>query len=151
MPTRNTRIRMDNQRKDHIDPKVPKQRNRSNQLQTHSLPTDDVENINSTNKGKDLLLANMPQIVLWEAERIPQRIQRHNRITLHRSAHPKREQDQTARSTYGLDWLQKGIWYGSAKLDNKLLQNVQNISWSQTLSRKPWKLGEWNWQKEEEA
>ena len=52
MPTKSTRARMDNQRKNHIDPKGPKQRNRSKQLQTHNLPTDDVENINSTNKGK---------------------------------------------------------------------------------------------------
>ena len=51
---------MDVQKKDHIDLKVPKQRNRPRQLQTHNLPTDDVENINSTNKGRDLLLANKP-------------------------------------------------------------------------------------------
>ena len=48
-----TCIRMDDQRKDHIDPKGSKQRNRLKQLQTHNLPTNDVENINSTNKGKD--------------------------------------------------------------------------------------------------
>ena len=47
-----TRTRMDHQRKDHIDTKGPKQRNRLKQLQTHNLPTNDVENINSTNKGK---------------------------------------------------------------------------------------------------
>ena len=34
---------MDDQRKNHIDPKGPKQRNRFKQLQTHNLPTDDVE------------------------------------------------------------------------------------------------------------
>ena len=51
---------MDDQRKDHIDPKGPKQRNRPKQLQTHNLPTDDVENISSTNKGRGLLLANLP-------------------------------------------------------------------------------------------
>ena len=33
------------------------------QLQTHNLPTNDVENTNSTNKGKDLLFANKPRIV----------------------------------------------------------------------------------------
>ena len=51
---------MDDQRKNHIDPKGPKQRNRSKQLQTHNLPTKDVENIKSTNKGRDLLLPNKP-------------------------------------------------------------------------------------------
>ena len=40
-------------------------------------PTDDVENINSTNKGRDLLLANKPQIVPWKTERMLQRIQNH--------------------------------------------------------------------------
>ena len=39
-----------------------------------------------------------------------------------------------------IDWLQKT--HGSAKMDNKLPQNVQNITWSQTLLRKPWKPGE---------
>ena len=32
------------------------------------------------------------------------------------------------KSSYGLDWLQNGIWYGSAKLNNKLPQNVQNMT-----------------------
>ena len=54
---------MDDQRKDQIDTKGPKQRNRPKQLQTHNLPINDVENINSTNKGRDLLLANKPQFV----------------------------------------------------------------------------------------
>ena len=48
---------MDDQRKDYINPKGPK-RNHLKQLQTHNLPTDDVENIYSTNQGSDLLLAN---------------------------------------------------------------------------------------------
>ena len=64
---------------------------------------------------------------------IMQRIQRHSRITLHRSTHPKWEQDKTEKSSYGLDWLQKGIWYGPTKLDNTLSQNVQNITWSHKL------------------
>ena len=40
---------MDDQRKDHIDTKGSKQRNRPKQLPTHNLPTNVVENINSTN------------------------------------------------------------------------------------------------------
>ena len=94
-----------------------------------------MENINSTNKGTDLLLANEPRIVLRWTERMPQRIQRHRRAPLHRSAHRQREQDQTEKSSSGLDWQQKGIWYGPAKLDNKLPQNVQNIGWSYKLYR----------------
>ena len=118
---------------DHVDPKVPKQRNRAKQLQTHNLLTDDVENINSANKGRDLLLTNKLRIVPWGRERMLQRIQRHSRVTLLRSTHPKQEQDQTEKSSYGLDWLQKGIWYASTKLDDKLPQNVQNIRWSHKL------------------
>ena len=106
--------------------KDPSERTAPKQLQTHKLPTNHVENINST-KGRDLLLANKPQIVPWETERMLQRIQRHNRVTLHRSIHSKRELDQTEKSSYGLDWLQKGIWYGSA--------NEQNIRWSHKLYR----------------
>ena len=63
MSTRSSGIRMDDQRNDHIDRKGRKQRNHAKQLQTHNVPTDDVENINSTNKERDLLLINMPQIV----------------------------------------------------------------------------------------
>ena len=48
---------MDDQSKDHDDPEELTQRNRPKQLQTHNLPTEDVESINRTNKRKDLLLA----------------------------------------------------------------------------------------------
>ena len=89
MTTNSTRTRVDDQRKDLIDTKGPKQKNRLKQLQTHNLLTNDVENINSTNKERDLLLANKPRIVPWRAERMLQRIQRHSQITLHRSTHSK--------------------------------------------------------------
>ena len=36
---------MEDQRKDHIDTKRPKQKNRPKHLQTHNLPTNDVANI----------------------------------------------------------------------------------------------------------
>ena len=45
-------------------------------------------------KGRDLPLANKPQIVPWRTEKMPERIQRHSRVILHRSTHPKWEQDQ---------------------------------------------------------
>ena len=51
---------MDAQRKDYIDPKGPNQRNHPKQLQTHNVPTYDVENTNGTNKEIDLFLANKP-------------------------------------------------------------------------------------------
>ena len=102
---------MNVQRKDHTDPKGPKQRNRPKRLQIHNMPTDDVENINSANKERDLLIANKPWIVLWETERMPQRIQKHNRVTLHRPAHPKREQNQTEKFSYSLDEQQKEVYF----------------------------------------
>ena len=74
------------------------------------LTTNDVENTNSTNKGKDLLFANKPRVVPWQKKRMPERIQRHSRITLPRSTHPKWKQDKTEKSSYGLDWLQEGIY-----------------------------------------
>ena len=40
---------LDNQKKDRNELKGPKQRNCSKQLQTYNLPSNDVENINSTN------------------------------------------------------------------------------------------------------
>ena len=95
-----------------------------------------MENINSTNKGGDILLANKPRIVPWRKERVSQRIQRHSVVTLHRWTHSKWKQEQTEKSCNGLERLQKGIWYGSAKLDNKLSQNVQNITRNYKLHRK---------------
>ena len=94
-----------------------------------------MENINSTNKGKNLLLTNKPRIVPWRTEKMPQRIQRHSGITQHRSTHPKWQQDKTEKSSYGLDWLKKDVWYYPTKLDTTLPQNVQNIIWSHKLHR----------------
>ena len=62
---------MDDQRKDHLAPKGPKLKYRPKQLQTHNLPTDDVKNINSANKGRDLLLVNKPRIIPWGTETMP--------------------------------------------------------------------------------
>ena len=92
-----------------------------------------MENTNGTKNGRDLFLVNKPLIVPWGTERMLQRIQSHRRNTLHWSAHPQREQDKMEKSGYGMDWLQKGIWYGPIKLDNKLSENVQNIRWSRKL------------------
>ena len=52
MPTKSTSTWLDDQRKDHICPKGPKEKNCSKQLQTDLLPTNDVENINSKKKKK---------------------------------------------------------------------------------------------------
>ena len=96
--------------------KGPKQMSRPKQLQTHNLPTDDVENINSTNKGRDLLLANKPRIVPWGTKWMPQRIQRHCRVTLHRPAHP--DENKTRRINLAMAWI-----------DNKKAYNMVPRSW----------------------
>ena len=74
MPTRRTSTWQDDQRKDYINPKGLKERNCLKQLQTDNLPTNDVENINSTNKWRDLLLTIKPQIVPWRTESLVQKI-----------------------------------------------------------------------------
>ena len=89
-----TSTRRDDQRKDHIDPKrtlvkeTPKKKN--NHRPITCLPM-----MWKVLKSRRLF----PE----EKERMLQRIQRHSRGTLHISAHPKREQDQTEKSSYGLD------------------------------------------------
>ena len=66
LPTRRTHTRMDDQKKDHIDPERPSQSNCPKKLQTHNLHTYDMENNNCTNKGRDLLLANYQKT--WKVE-----------------------------------------------------------------------------------
>ena len=63
MPTKSTRTRMDDHLKDHNDTEEPRQRNHPKQSQTHKMPTNDAEDTNNTNKGRDLLLANKPWFV----------------------------------------------------------------------------------------
>ena len=117
IPRKSTRTQMDDQRKNQIDPKGP----------------NDVENINSTNKGRDLLLTNKLRIIPWGTEGIPQRIQRHNKVTLHRSSYPKREQDRTEKCSYGLDWFRKSCdvvpqsWIINCKNMYKISDEVMNI------------------------
>ena len=65
---RSWRIWMDDQRKDHTDPKWTAKRDRPKQLQIHNLPTGHVKNTNGTNKGIDLFLANKPRIIPWGTE-----------------------------------------------------------------------------------
>ena len=50
-------------KKDRIDTKGPKQWNHPKQLQTHNVPTNDGESINSADNGRNQLLANKPWFV----------------------------------------------------------------------------------------
>ena len=94
MHTENWDTHMENQREDHPDLERHSQRNHPKQLSTHNVPTDDVENTNSTNDST------------------------------YRSTHLQWELNGTEKSCYDLDWLQKGLRYGPSKLDIVLSQNV---------------------------
>ena len=41
--------------------------------------------------------------------------------------HIFKESKEMEKCSYGVDWLQKSIWYGLTKLDNRLSQNVHYI------------------------
>ena len=82
---------MDDQREDHSSPKRPPQRNCPNQLYTHNVPTDDMENTNGTNYGEDLLLIEKPQNLPQRTERMLQGNQNHRGPTIYRATHPQRK------------------------------------------------------------
>ena len=48
--------------------KDPNKGTAQNKFQTYNIPTKDVGNINSTNKGRDLLLANKARFVPWRTD-----------------------------------------------------------------------------------
>ena len=127
MPTRISPTRVNDKRKRHINPERPPQRNDLKQLQNHKVPMYHAKNTNGTNNRRVLILANKPRVVLWGTENIPQRIKRHRSATIHWLAHLQQEQVKTEKSSYGLDWPQKGIWFGSTKLENELFLNVQEV------------------------
>ena len=63
--------------------------------------------------------------------------QRYRRVTIHWSTHTQEEQDETKNHSYGVDWRwKKGMWYCSAKLDNRLSPNVQDIRRSHKVYQK---------------
>ena len=116
MPTRSTRNRMEDQRKDHIDPEGSLQRNHPKQLQTHNMTTDEVENVNSTNKGWDLQLVNKSRIVQRGTERMPQR-SRGTRELLYIDQHILNE-NKTRRKNLPMAWI-----------DNKKAYDMVPQSW----------------------
>ena len=100
--------------------------------------------LNPTNQPTKILTAQIREEIYYsltsrrlfpEEQKGCRKWSRGTTVTLHRSTHPKWEQDSAEKPNYGLDWLQKIIWYGPTNLDNKLPQNVQNITWSHKLYR----------------
>ena len=125
-----------------MHPKGPKQRNSSKQLQTHNLSTDNVKNIDSTNKGKIYYSLTICRLFFEEHKgcRKGSRV----RVTLHISTHTKWEQDQTGKKIKlwpGLTTKRHMIWF--LKLYNKLPENIQSL-WSHKLYRQNHEnLGSW--------
>ena len=65
---------MDDQRKEHIDPKTSSEKNQPKKLQSHNMPTYDWKNTYDTNKGRDLFLAHKLWIIPLGTERMLQSI-----------------------------------------------------------------------------
>ena len=63
---------MNDQRKDYLDPKRLLKRNCPQQLQTPNVPTDNMENTDSPNKGGNLLVAYKSLTVPRGIERMQQ-------------------------------------------------------------------------------
>ena len=106
------------------------------------MPTNDVENTNGNKQGKDILFADKSWTVPWGTERMLQENKWNKRSIIHWWTHPQGEQNKMKKYSDSMDWQQKGIRYGPTKLNNRVSQNVQDIRWSQSLSRILCKIGE---------
>ena len=104
------------------------------QKDLQNVPTNDVENTNSTNEW-DLQIANKLQTVSRRTERMPNGNKKNSKSTLHWSTYLQGVQNKMKKSSYGVDWLQKDLWYGPVKQDNRMFQNVQNIRQCQKVYR----------------
>ena len=70
-----------------------------------------MENIDTTNKGRDLLVVNKPRIFPWGAKKDVAKDPEAQQSYFTYINHAKQEQDQMEKSSYGPDWRQKSIWY----------------------------------------
>ena len=68
-------------------------------------------------------------------ERIPQRNLRNRRCTIHWFTHPQGKQNMARKCCYGVDLLQKDLWYCPTKVYHRLSQNVQDIRLSHKMYR----------------
>ena len=118
---------MDDQRKDPIDPKGPKQRSHPKQLLTHNLPTDDVEML--TAQIREEIYNSLTSHRLFPVEqKVCHKGSRGTAELLYVDQHILSE-SKTRQKNLAMAWIdyKKGLQYGSTKLDNELPQNVQNI------------------------
>ena len=89
----------------------------------------------------NILLASKPRTVSRRTERM---LQRNKWYGVHWSTHPQREQNETEKCSQSVDWQQNGERCSPAKLDYKLLKNVQDIRQVIKITRKTMK----NWRVE---
>ena len=127
---------MDDQKKDHFNPKRSPQTNRPKQLQTHNVSIYDVENTCDTNKGRDVLQAKKTEDCFLKEQIGCRKESRGTGKLLYMDQYILNE-SKTRRKNLPIARIdnKKDIWYWPAKLDNKLLQKVQNIRWSNKLYR----------------
>ena len=85
----------------HWSKKTP-QKNHPKQVNTHNVPSYDLENTNGTSKTRNLELDNKPQIVPWGSERMLQKIQTQKSYSSLITASSTGE-EETEKSSYGLD------------------------------------------------
>ena len=127
---------MDDQREDHIDPEGQLQGNSHKKLQAHNLPTDDVENINSTNKKA--IYYSLTSCGLFPEEKNGCRKEsRVMRELLYIDQYILNE-SKTRRKNLAM--TDKKAHMFPTKLDNKLPQNVQSIRWSHKLYRENYEI-----------
>ena len=92
---------MNDPRKDQPDSKTSPRTKHSSQLQTHNVPTEDVENPNSTNKDGDLLFVYKPRIVPRGTKNAAKEGEKQIYCTLINA--PSRGAKRKEKSSYGMD------------------------------------------------
>ena len=102
--------------------------------ETHNLPTDDVENTAQIREGIYDLLTS--QGLFLEEQKVCCKWTRGTGELLYIDQHILHESTtRRKKSRYCVDWLQKGIRFSPAKLDNKLPRNSQDIRRSHKIYR----------------
>ena len=135
MPTRSTRIQIDDQSKDHIDPKGPKKRTAPNNFMPMTcLPI--MWKILTVQIREEIYYALTSRRLFPEEQKGYCNGSRGTAEILYIDHHILKRR-KTWRKNLAMAWIEyKGIWYGSAKWNNKLPQNVQNIKFSHKSYRK---------------